>query len=161
MSASTSQGTCHYIDFTKGHMHREDANEGQVGQLQSWGVSLGTLNPVAEPAASPDFAWCRKRWWTTAVLLVFPRSAECDKSRGEIQLNRAQFTQHLRSPFSVFHPTTKYYRAKSQTSPDGLGSLPQPTNVGGSTVPSSSPPPQTPHPPPFPPTPPFHCLSHS
>ena len=56
MSASTSQGTCYYIiDFTKRPMHSEDVNDGQVGQLQSWDVSLGTLNPVPEPAASPDF----------------------------------------------------------------------------------------------------------
>lgn len=131
MSASTSQGTCHYIDFTKCHMHREDANDGQVGQLQSWDVSLGTLNPVPEPAASPGFEWCRKRWWKTAVLWVFPCSAEHGKSRGEIQLNQAQFTQHLRAPFSILHPSTKYYRAKSQTSPDWLGSLPPPTDAGG------------------------------
>lgn len=55
MSASTSQGTGHYIDFTESHMHTEDANDGQVGQLQSWDVSRGTLNPVPEPAASPGF----------------------------------------------------------------------------------------------------------
>lgn len=101
------------------------ANNGQAGQLQSWGEIQGTLQTVPEPAALLGFEWCRKQWWKTATLMV-PTFIESGKPQGEIQLNWAEFT-HLRCLFSIRHPSPKYYRAKSRTSPGWLGSLPSPS----------------------------------
>lgn len=81
---------------------------------------------VPEPAALLVFEWCRKQWWKITSVVVTTLT-DCGKSRGEIQLNWAEFTQHLRCLFSILHPSPKYYRAKSQTSPGWMGSLPSPT----------------------------------
>lgn len=83
---------------------------------------LAKLQTVLEPAALLHFEWCRKQWWKTATVVV-PTLTESGKSRGEIQLNWAEFT-HLRRLFFVHHLSPKYYRAKSQTSPGWLRWLP-------------------------------------